>query len=837
MSKPTAGWDRIGDGFYRRVSLYSDIFDTDLDLSNYLISGAPYSGALALHRDENQVYAFRGGDVYKSGVDLYSSSGRLIRRLNWDKGPIRGLGWSADEKLIVVSQDGTVRCYPDLSEDFLPFSLGQEAEQNGVLSCRFWPSGFVALLGNNRLVAIDRYDEPRPKLLATPPSDAVVSWTMIPPTHSLSKAVEVLLAIGQTINVVDASDSEDRMLQNGPFRHIQVSPNGRFIALYTDDGKVWVISSDFQDKLSEYDTRSKAVPKDMQWCGDDAVVLSWEDELHLVGPNGAAAKYYYDGQVQMVPDIDGIRIFTNNVCEFLQKVPDVTEDTFKVGSSSPSAILLDAVEQLERMSPKADDNIQLIKNSLVDAVDFCIAAAGHEYDHHWQKQLLKASSFGKNAIDGYDSDDFQSMCETIRVLNAVRFYEVGIPLSYEQYLRLGPERLIRRLIYRQEYPIALRMAEYLHLPNDRIYVHWASRKVRTSGEDEALICAQIVDKFDGLDGISYEETARAAYDEGRHGLATQLLKNESRAGKQVPLLLDMGEDTVALDTAIDSGDTDLVLFVLLNLRKKMPLANFFRTINTRPVATSLVETTARDEDRDLLKDLYYQDDRRLDGSNLLFADALNQADPQATIDRLRTSAKLLQDSKELTSHTKCIEDTARLLRIQQTLDSDPTYFSTDGGSQASSTPFSGLSLNQTIHLLILHGHHKRAQQAISDFKVPERVAWWLQLRALVSARNWRELETVASKNRKSPIGWEPFFNETLSAGRPQLAGNTFVPKCTSMSYKERAEMYVKCGMVVKAGEEALKGKDREWLEDLRGKVEGRDKVEVDRLIGMLSKGR
>ena len=90
--------------------------------------------------------------------------------------------------------------------------------------------------------------------------------------------------------MVDASDSEDRMLQNGPFQHIQVSPNGRFIALYTQDGKVWVISSDFQDKLSEYDTRSRTVPKDMQWCGDDAVVLAWEDELHLVGPNGAASK-------------------------------------------------------------------------------------------------------------------------------------------------------------------------------------------------------------------------------------------------------------------------------------------------------------------------------------------------------------------------------------------------------------------------------------------------------------------------------------------------------------------------------------------------------------------
>lgn len=167
----------------------------------------------------------------------------------------------------------------------------QVAEEHGVVGCRFWASGFVALLGNNQLVTITHYHEPRPRLLATPPSDNIASWAVIPPAYTLSRSVEVLLAIGQTINVIDASDSEDRLLQNGPFRHIAVSPNGKFVALYTDDGKVWVISSDFQEKLSEYDTKIKTPPKDMQWCGNDSVVLAWDDEIHMVGPSGAAAKY------------------------------------------------------------------------------------------------------------------------------------------------------------------------------------------------------------------------------------------------------------------------------------------------------------------------------------------------------------------------------------------------------------------------------------------------------------------------------------------------------------------------------------------------------------------
>ncbi len=153
-------------------------------------------------------------------------------------------------------------------------------------------SGVVALLNNNRLVVVSRYDEPRPKLLATPPEAPVHSWTLIPPAYTLSLSVEALLAIGETIYVVDATDCEDRMLQNGPFTHVAASPNGRLVALHTQEGRVWIITSDFQDKLNEYYSGVKTMPKDVQWCGNDAVILAWEDEAHLIGVDsgGAAAK-------------------------------------------------------------------------------------------------------------------------------------------------------------------------------------------------------------------------------------------------------------------------------------------------------------------------------------------------------------------------------------------------------------------------------------------------------------------------------------------------------------------------------------------------------------------
>lgn len=400
---------------------------------------------------------------------------------------------------------------------------------------------------------------------------------------------------------------------------------------------------------------------------------------------------------------------------------------------------------LEKQSPKADENIQRIRSSLPEAVDACVKAAGHEFDLYWQKRLLKAASFGKSVLELYNSDDFVEMTEKLRVLRAIRDYQIGLPTSYEQYMRLTPEKLIDRLVNRHEYLLAIRIAEYVQIPADRIYVHWASQKVKVSTVNDDAVCKLIVQRLDGKPGISFELIAQAAYDEGRAHLATQLLNHEPRAGRQVPLLLSMEEDEIALDKAIESGDTDLVNYVLLHLRSKLPLASFFRMINTRPMASALVETSAKGEDTELLKDLFYQDDRPIDGSNVLLSEALNETELQRKTEKLHLASRLLADSKDATVvlQQKLLNESSHLLKVQEGLDKDI----------ADRAEYVGLSLNETIYGLVRAGYSKRAQKIQSEFKMPEKTYWWLRLRALVAKRDWGELEEVG-RNKKSPIGWE-----------------------------------------------------------------------------------
>ncbi|KAF5000719.1 hypothetical protein FGRMN_1560 [Fusarium graminum] len=790
-----ADWESVGDRWFRKTQQYTSVFDQDLDLDNYIVTGAPYAGALALWRDDTKLLAYQPGQSAKPAIDIYSLAGQKLRSIPWDKGTIKGLGWSEDETLLVVTADGTLTRY------------------------RFYDHGMVALLGNNSLVAVSSYSEPRPKALAQTPEGEIHAWSIISPNHTLSRSVEVLLSVDKTVYVVDATDCEDRFLDIGPFSHISVSPDGRYVNLYAVNGKAHVISSDFQERLFEHDSDSQTPPLYVEWCGTDALI-AWEDEVHIIGPGDSSSSYIYDStRVHVVSEHDGARLITNDFCEFLERVPQDTLEVFGQSSdSSPASILLDAVGQLELQSPKADDYIQLIRPNLTGAVDTCVNAAGREFDTPWQKRLLKAASFGKSVLDIYNSDDFVDMCETLRVLNAVRYYKVGMPLSFEQYHRLTPESLIRRLLNRHEYLLALKIAGYLKLPTDRIYVHWASSKVRVGGEDDDTICRLIVERLSGKPGISFEEIAHAAYQEGRGRLATELLNHEPRGGRQVPLLLSMEEDELALDKAVESGDTDLILTVLLQLKKKLPLAAFFRVINARPAATALVEALAMEEgDNTLLKDLYYQDDRRTDGSNVFIRESLKQPDARTSSDKLVLAAKLLADSKESTFEVHALKEATILLRMQEAFDRDLT------------DTFTGLSVNETMFKLIRLGYQGRAKKIQSEFKVPEKVAWWTRLRALVAKRDWNEIEEI-SKTRKSPIGWEPFFNLTLQAGNPRLA-SVFVPKCTGLEAGETITMYEKCGMRVKAAQEAVRLKDSESWERLleaagRGTQEGR---EIERL--------
>lgn len=105
----------------------------------------------------------------------------------------------------------------------------------------------------------------------------------------------------------------------------------------------------------------------------------------------------------------------------------------------------------------------------------------------------------------------------------------------------------------------------------------------------------------------------------------------------------MKEDRLALMKAVDSGDTDLgmlctpsswyaahtifleVYHVLLHLHKRLPLGDFFRLIedggSRLAPASRLLQVYAREQNREMLRDFYYSDDRRVESAVLSLDEA------------------------------------------------------------------------------------------------------------------------------------------------------------------------------------------------------------------------
>lgn len=66
------------------------------------------------------------------------------------------------------------------------------------------------------------------------------------------------------------------------------------------------------------------------------------------------------------------------------------------------------------------------------AVDECIVTASYEFDTETQKSLISAAYFGKAFIPNHNPDEYVKISRVLRVLNALRDPQIGIPLTYKQ---------------------------------------------------------------------------------------------------------------------------------------------------------------------------------------------------------------------------------------------------------------------------------------------------------------------------------------------------------------------------------------------------------------------
>lgn len=683
------------------------------------------------------------------------------------------------------------------------------------MDCVFWGNGLVCITETNQLFCISDFKNPNPVKLADPEiEDPPLCMAVIEPQYTMSGNVEVLLGIGDACVLAVEEDGVQQLgleVLRGPIQKMAVSRDGQWLASFTHDGRLLVMTSNLNDILIEQECESALPPEQLAWCGMDTVLLYWDDMLLMMGPRGDPVRYFYDEPIILIPECDGVRILSNSSMEFLQRVPDSTESIFKIGSTSPAALLYDALDHFDRQSAKADENLRLIRPSLPEAVEACIDAAGHEFDVLRQRTLLRAASYGQAFCSNFQRDHIQEMCKTLRVLNAVRHPDVGMPLSIQQYKLLTPSVLIGRLINAYKHFLALRVSEYLGMNQEMVIMHWACSKITASlAISDATLLEILLDKLKLCKGISYAAVAAHADKNGRRKLAAMLVEHEPRSSKQVPLLLSIGEEDTALMKAIESGDTDLVYLVLFHIWQKRQPLEFFGMIQARALARDLFIIYARCYKHEFLKDFFLSTGQLQEVAFLLWKESWELGkNPMASrgsplhgprIKIIEKAQNLFLETKEYTFEAKAAEEHAKLLRMQHELE-----------VSTKQAIFVDSSISDTIRTCIVLGNHRAAMKVKTEFKVSEKRWYWLKVFALATIRDWDALEKF-SKEKRPPIGYRPFVEACVEADEKGEALK-YIPKLTDP--RERAESYARIGMAKEAADAASQAKDGELLGRLK----------------------
>ncbi|KAJ9083130.1 Vacuolar protein sorting-associated protein 16 [Entomophthora muscae] len=398
----------------------------NFSLGEAILSVGPVSGLIAVVRDSTKlaIAGKDGGSV--DTVTIYTSAGKKLNSIKWDKGQLVTMGWDHADQLFLVFAEGIVRKY-GIFGGMSQFSMGLDL-RGGDSRCQVLargPGGLHQQLGLLRRFKLQRAQTTQTCTASHPRKRPLLGHD--PPEKALSQSVEVYLSTGNTVMAIDSKGAQDLLLHRGPFYEIAASPSGGFLALLTKDGNLLVVSANFQQKLLDHNLNESRCPNQLAWCGNEYILVLYDEDLVVVDPQGDSETIFYDGGAFVCTEMDGARVFTNTHCEFLQKIPGPTQDIFGIGSTSPAALLFDALDHFE-----ADEIVRIIGENLEEAVDGCIAAAGHEWEPQVQKSLLKAASFGKCFLDSYNGDRFVRQCQHLRVLNALHHFEVGIPLTLAQ---------------------------------------------------------------------------------------------------------------------------------------------------------------------------------------------------------------------------------------------------------------------------------------------------------------------------------------------------------------------------------------------------------------------
>jgi hypothetical protein len=471
MGEILAGWISVGDSMFERTELYSNQLDKSFDR----FIPAPFGGPILI--------------VHENMMRIHAASGVEIAKWRWrTAGHIVTIGWSLEEEIVYAIDDGTVLVHNIYGDLIQTTSMGQEAKDVKIRDAKVFRStystGVAVLTTSNRFFVVNNLKEPRVRRfydadlphpgVAGPPS---WPWGVL----AFERHARILCATHHDLVMLSLSDSTSIQIdtipeEKGVASLLAVSPDSSLVAILSTNGLLWL--GRIEDMASrivqvKMDT-SEMELSEIVWCGNDAV-LGFSPEssqcilVSALSSTPSIEKTFMSGYVAAVAEIDGARVFSLYSQDLVRRLPKTLVQIFAIGSVSPGARLRLATEEFIAGSHRADEYIRGLEDNLNQAVDDCVQAAGLVHEPSYQKTLMKAAQFGKAFCarsSSVSSEKFSQMCKNLRVLNGLREYRVGVPITLAQYDHLTSSVVIDRLLARRLFPLAAKVCQFLQVNRD-----------------------------------------------------------------------------------------------------------------------------------------------------------------------------------------------------------------------------------------------------------------------------------------------------------------------------------------------------------------------------------
>ena len=421
-------------------------------------------------------------------------------------------------------------------------------------------------------------------------------------------------------------DAEDEF---GQIKAIAISSNSKNIAFYSSKGTAFCFGTEFNDPTDYYyarfvvdsgDAKSRDEISKMiafsdrnpqfMFCGDYAVCLAGGRHV-LISSQGT--KTLVNKMLNKLPksslkgfhcisECDGVRVIMNESIYLISKVSDEVYDACYPFSEEPSKRLIGAYKKANEKEASCDKDIREIENELSEAVKSLQKASAYLWKKDIQLHLLKAAQHGKNFVskDSYNYEQFVEICKNIRIVNNLRDREYPRLITYKEFVNINPRKnIIKKLLKNNDFFLAYEISKYLDFNVKKVYEKYALAKIKSStaicDTEETIDYNKIYEKIKHVDNISYIKLAKKAFKYKKENMGMKFLENEKSILTKIPQYLELKKWERALDLALQTQDSNVLLTVFDKILNVEPIEDFSALVQkykqTEPLVIGYLKRT------------------------------------------------------------------------------------------------------------------------------------------------------------------------------------------------------------------------------------------------------